>query len=86
MGNLPVFHALSFAGQMVVGTTPVTFCFVVNWMREHPDSEALTPAFIAVVKGSMEAVKQGLPPGSSRDRIVGDFDSESRTATRLQLP
>ena len=86
MGNVPVFHALSFAGQMVVGTTPVTFCFVVNWMREHPDSEALTPAFIAVVKGSMEAIKQGLPPGSSRDRIVGDFDSESRTATRLQLP
>jgi hypothetical protein len=84
MGNVPVFHALSFAGQMVVGTNPVTFCFVVNWMSEHPDSEALTPAFIAVIKGSMETIKQGLPPGSSRDRIVDD--SESRTATWPQLP
>ena len=83
---MPVFHALSFAGQMVVGTTPVTFCFVVNWMSEHPDSEALTPAFIAVVKGSMEAIKRGLPPGSSRDRSVDDFDPERRTATGLQVP
>ena len=84
MGNVPVFHALSFAGQMVVGPTTVTFCFVVNWTSEHPDSEALTPAFIAVVKRSMEAIKQGLRPASSRARTVDDL--ESRTPTRLQLP
>ena len=85
-GNVPVFHALSFAGQMIVGATPVTFCFAVNWMSEHPEAEALTPAFIAVVKGSMEAIKQGLSPGSSRDRIMGDFDPESLTLPWKQVP
>ena len=84
MGDVPDFHVISFAGQMVVGTTPVTFCFAMNWMGEHPESEALIPAFIDVVKGSMEVIKQGLRPGSSRDRIVGDFDSESRTTRRPQ--
>ena len=54
------FHALSYAGQMVVSTTPVTFCFVVNWTSEDPKStsEDLVPAFTDVVKGSMGVVKQ----------------------------
>ncbi len=53
------FHALSYAGQMVVNATPVTFCFVVNWMSVDPNSTSaiLTPAFLEVVKGSLEAIK-----------------------------
>ncbi len=56
------FHALSYAGQMVVNATPVTFCFVVNWMSVDPKStsEDLVPAFTDVIKGSMEAIKQQL--------------------------
>ncbi len=56
------FHALSYAGQMVVNATPVTFCFVVNWTSENPNStsEELAPAFIDVVKGSMGALRQRL--------------------------
>lgn len=53
------FHALSYAGQMVVGTTPVTFCFVVNWRSVEPSmtSANLVPQFTDVVRGSMGAVK-----------------------------
>lgn len=56
------FHALSYAGQMVVNATPVTFCFVVNWMSEDPKStsEDLVPAFTDVIKGSMGAIRQML--------------------------
>ena len=60
--NVGDFHALSYAGQMVVGKIPVTFCFVVNWKSIDPnrDSSTLTPAFVGVVKGCMEAIKRGL--------------------------
>jgi beta-lactamase class A len=56
------FHAISYAGQMVVNATPVTFCFVVNWtsVDPHGTSDDLIPAFADVVKGSMEAIKQML--------------------------
>jgi beta-lactamase class A len=64
------FHAISYAGQMVVDVTPVTFCFIVNWMSEDPQSgsEDLAPAFTEVVKGSMEAVKALLRPRAMRGR------------------
>lgn len=54
------FHALSYAGQMVVDATPVTFCFVANWTSEDPklDTDELVPAFTDVVQGSMRAIKQ----------------------------
>ena len=54
------FHALSYAGQMVVNATPVTFCFVVNWTSTDPKSTSddLVPAFSDVVKGSMGAIKK----------------------------
>jgi beta-lactamase class A len=54
------FHAISYAGQMVVNATPVTFCFVVNWTSVDPrsTSDDLAPAFVDVVKGSMGAIKQ----------------------------
>ncbi|MEO6326306.1 MAG: serine hydrolase [Thermoanaerobaculia bacterium] len=54
------FHALSYAGQMVVNATPVTFCFIVNWTGENPSSDDLVPDFVDVVKGSMGAIKQQL--------------------------
>ena len=56
------FHALSYAGQMVVKATPVTFCFVANWMSvdQNSTSGALTPAFADVINGCLGAVKQQL--------------------------
>ena len=56
------FHALSYAGQMVVEATPVTFCFAVNWMSADPHrtSDALTLAFGDVIKGCLVAIKQQL--------------------------
>jgi beta-lactamase class A len=53
------FHALAVAGQMVVNATPVTFCFVVNWMSVDPNSTSntLAPAFIGVVKGTLDVIK-----------------------------
>jgi hypothetical protein len=56
------FHALSYAGQMVVKATPVTFCFVVNWTSVDPNStsDALTPAFADVINGCLVAIKQQL--------------------------
>ena len=78
VGNVADFHAILYAGQMVVGATPVTFCFVANWSGEHPDSEALTPAFAAVVKGSMEVIKRGLLHGSALSASIrSNFDHGS---------
>lgn len=63
------FHAISYAGQMVVDATPVTFCFIVNWTSEDPQStsEDLIPAFTEVVKGSMGAVKDFLRRQARKD-------------------
>ena len=54
------FHALSYAGQMVVNATPVTFCFVVNWKSTDPKSTSddLAPAFSDVINGIMGAIKK----------------------------
>jgi beta-lactamase class A len=54
------FHAISYAGQMVVGTTPVTFCFIVNWTSPTVDDADLTAAFADLVSGSLEIIKQSL--------------------------
>jgi hypothetical protein len=58
----PAPLALSYAGQMVVKATPVTFCFVANWMSVDPNSTSsdLTPAFADVIKGCLVAIKQHL--------------------------
>jgi beta-lactamase class A len=56
-----LFHTLAVAGQMIVNAMPVTFCFVVNWMSEDPNSTStLEPAFSEVAKGSLEAIKRQL--------------------------
>jgi beta-lactamase class A len=56
------FHALSYAGQMVVGATPVTFCFVVNWTSVDPNStsDTLAPAFTDAINGCLVAIKRQL--------------------------
>jgi beta-lactamase class A len=56
------FHALSYAGQMVVEATPVTFCSVVNWVSVDPNSTSgdVTPAFADVINGCLVAIKQQL--------------------------
>jgi beta-lactamase class A len=54
------FHTICYAGQMVVGTTPVSFCFVVNWTSPTVDTAAVIPAFAEVVLGSLEIIKQSL--------------------------
>jgi beta-lactamase class A len=56
------FHALSYAGQMVVEATPVTFCFVVNWTSVDPtsSSETLAPAFADAINGCLVAIKRQL--------------------------
>ena len=56
------FHALSYAGQMIVNATPITFCFVMNWMSVDPNStsDALAPAFADVINGCLVAIKQQL--------------------------
>jgi hypothetical protein len=47
---------------MIVNATPVTFCFVVNWMSVNPNStsDALAPAFADVINGCLVAIKQQL--------------------------
>jgi hypothetical protein len=54
------FHTIRYAGQMVVGTTPVLFCFVLNWTSPTVDTAAVIPAFAEVVLGSLEIIKQSL--------------------------
>ena len=50
--------AKSFAGQMVVGQTPVTFCFIVNWNGPTSDFSAIEDEFFAAIKGILTAIKQ----------------------------
>src|SRR4051794_22316878 len=70
VSNVGDFHALSYAGQMVVGRVPVTFCFVVNWKSLDPnrDNSTLSPAFVSLVKGCMKAIKRGLLHRPPRNR------------------
>lgn len=55
------FNAKSFAGQMVVsGTTPVTFCFVVNWQGPSSEFAEIEAAFFAAILELLTATKQAL--------------------------
>lgn len=56
------FHALCYAGQMVVEAKPVTFCFVVNWTNRDSMSTSgdLAATFTETIKGSLSAVRQML--------------------------
>ncbi len=54
----PDVNAKSFAGQMVVGRTPVTFCFSMNWVDPESDFLAVQAAFFAAIKGILGVIKQ----------------------------
>ena len=38
------FHCLAVAGQMIVATTPVTFCLMLNWTDSDGDKAAVEAA------------------------------------------
>lgn len=52
--------AKSLAGQMVVGDTPVTFCFLVNWEGSASDFPAVEAEFFAAIKGILSVIKRAL--------------------------
>jgi beta-lactamase class A len=54
----PELSAKSFAGQMVVGQTPVTFCFIVNWNEPTSDFSAVEAEFFAAINGILAVIKQ----------------------------
>ena len=58
--SLNGFNAKSFAGQMIVGNTPLTFCFIVNWNGPAEEFEPVQAAFFAAIKAILTAIKQGL--------------------------
>ena len=53
-------NAKSFAGQIVVGRTPVTFCFIVNWDGSVSDFLAVEAEFFAAIKGILGVIKRAL--------------------------
>lgn len=56
--NFNGFNAKSFAGQMIVnGETPVTFCFIVNWMSAKNDFPQVEAEFFAAILGTLSALK-----------------------------
>jgi len=50
------FHALSLPGQMVLGATPVTFCFTVNWTGDDGAIPTVQAAYMAAVKAVLAQV------------------------------
>lgn len=56
-------NSKSFAGQIVVGgekSTPVTFCFIVNWDDPASDFPAVEAEFFAAIKGILGVIKRAL--------------------------
>jgi beta-lactamase class A len=49
------FHAICFAGQMVVDQVPVTFCFTYNWSGTQTSTGAPASAFVQAVKEVLQA-------------------------------
>jgi len=56
----PELSAKSFVGQIVVGQTPVTFCFIVNWDGSVEDFPAVEAEFFAAIKGILTVIKRTL--------------------------
>jgi beta-lactamase class A len=53
------FHAVCAAGQMILGQTPVTFCFTINWTGPDSSVPQISGEFLAAAAGMLAAV-----PGS----------------------
>ncbi|MDR3397177.1 MAG: serine hydrolase [Pandoraea sp.] len=54
------YHCLCFAGQMRVRTTPVTFCFTLNWTGGKLSTER-TGEFIAAASDALKAAAAAVP-------------------------
>lgn len=50
----------SFAGQIVVGRAPVTFCFIVSWDGPESEFPAVEAEFFAAIKGILAVIKRAL--------------------------
>lgn len=50
------FHAISGPGQMMLGRTPVTFCFTLNWTGPDDGVPKMLGGFKDVVAGMLKAV------------------------------
>ncbi|MGC7405731.1 serine hydrolase [Pandoraea pneumonica] len=53
------FHALCFAGEMLVGKTPVTFCFTSNWLDGKTSVER-TGEFITAASDVLKAAAKAV--------------------------
>ncbi len=53
----PLLNAKSLAGQMVIGQTPVTFCFIVNWDESPDDFPTVEAKFFAAIKSILTVIK-----------------------------
>ena len=54
------FNAESFAGQMMVDRTPVTFCFLVNWTGPESEFPVVETEYFAAIKEILRIIKRGL--------------------------
>src|SRR5205823_864277 len=52
------FHCMAIAGQMIVRTTPVTFCLNLNWRDSEGSESALVPAYKHAVADILNRIKQ----------------------------
>lgn len=50
------FHAISGPGQMMLGRTPVTFCFTLNWTGPDDSVPKMLGGFKEVAAGMLKAV------------------------------
>ena len=56
------FSVKSFAGQMLIGATPVTFCFMLNWYgtTTREEFEKVEEAFFAAIKAVLTVIKAAI--------------------------
>jgi beta-lactamase class A len=54
------FHCFSLAGQMVVRTVPVTFCFTINWNGPDDSVSTVFPAYKKAVADALQAAAQAI--------------------------
>ena len=50
------FHALCFPGQMMLGSTPATFCFTLNWTGSDKEAAPIMADYLSAVTAILLAV------------------------------
>ncbi len=53
-------RAKSLAGQMIVGKTPVTFCFLVNWSSTEGDFATVQAEFFSAIAAILRGIRREL--------------------------